>query len=121
MGATVVIIDDEPIVCTALLRQLRTLGISAVVADDALEAAEIINTEKPLMVICDKRMPHRSGVEVLIEPKRDHPTILRCLLTGSLSELTEEEAEAMAPCTFIGKPWSREQVDDLARQLGVPR
>jgi DNA-binding NtrC family response regulator len=115
----VVIVDDERAVATALMRELRVLGVNALVVEDPRETEAVVARTGAVAVICDKRMPQRSGVEVLTALKTKFPKLSRCLLTGSLSELTTAELAAFSPVTLVGKPWSRRDLENLVRSLGV--
>lgn len=118
-GVTVLIIDDEALVATALMRQLRALGAKTLVLANPLGAEATIEREQVRAVICDKRMPGRSGVEVLAAVRQRFPQVVRCLLSGSLSELSQLELERITPCLLLRKPWSNDELRGLLQSAGV--
>ncbi|MFT3709863.1 MAG: response regulator [Archangium sp.] len=119
VNASVVIVDDERSVASALQRELKQLGVTAVVVSDPELAEEALTSHGATAIICDKRMPTRSGIEVLVSVREKLPAVARCLLTGSLSELTKEEVDRITPCQLVGKPWSRRDLKELIVSLGL--
>ncbi|MBL8910522.1 MAG: response regulator [Archangium sp.] len=85
------------------------------VLDDPTEVEATVAANEVSAIICDKRMPIRSGVDVLLAIKQRFPEIARCLLTGSLSELTQDEVERLGPCVLISKPWTQHDLTTLIR------
>lgn len=105
-GAQVVlVVDDEAAVARAMARWLRRQGFQVHVLTDSAHFESVLVKEQPEIVICDYRMPGQSGVELLVLAKRLWPSARRCLISGSLSVLTQTERALIEPCQFIDKPW----------------
>lgn len=117
----ILIVDDERSIAVALSRQLKQLGLQTVVLEDPTEVEATIAAHAVTAIICDKRMPFRSGVEVLASVKALFPQVSRCLLTGSMSELTQAEVDQLSPCMLINKPWSEDDLTRLMRGWGLER
>ncbi len=106
----VLIVDDEPLVANALRREFRRLRLLARVLTDPSLTESVIAEERPRMIISDLWMPGRSGIEVLTSVKTLFPDIRRCLLSGSLFHLRQEDLALIEPCTLLGKPWTQEDL-----------
>lgn len=99
------IVDDEVTVARAMARWLRRQGFQVHVLTDSAHFEAALVKERPSIVVCDYRMPGHSGVELLVLAKRLWPAARRCLISGSLSLLTDGERVQIEPCLFIDKPW----------------
>ena len=82
MRHTVLLVDDEPKILTALKRLLRDEPYEILTAGHAEEAAGILNETPVDLIICDEEMPGMPGSEFLTHVARDYPDIVRIMLTG---------------------------------------
>lgn len=75
-------IDDDPDVLDGLQLSLRRQGEVHVAPDG--DSGLILAAQLPRLavVICDMRMPDRSGADVLADFRERHPAVTRLLLTG---------------------------------------
>lgn len=60
----ILVVDDDPAVLQIITRQLQTNGYATVLASSADEAEAILNEQDVPIVICDKTMPNRSGLDL---------------------------------------------------------
>jgi DNA-binding NarL/FixJ family response regulator len=80
--ATVVIVDDEPLIRTALARSLMEEGFAVVGAAGTGETAiEIAAAHHPDVVLMDIRLPGLSGIETIAELRRQAPASRVLVLT----------------------------------------
>jgi len=84
MAERVLVVDDEPLLLSALQRVLRKqLHVQVEVADGVDSAlASIEDGVEPAVVLTDLRMPVRSGLELLETIRRRWPDTARLLFTG---------------------------------------
>jgi two-component system, OmpR family, response regulator MprA len=61
---TILIVDDDPNICSVLRRGLRFEGYTVHVAEDGLQALEMARTEPPDLVVLDVMLPQMDGLEV---------------------------------------------------------
>src|SRR5210317_1891878 len=61
MEKTILCVDDEPAILSSLTRMLRPLPYRVITATDGMKALEMVNIEKPDLVISDVKMPRMDG------------------------------------------------------------
>jgi two-component system response regulator MprA len=61
---TILLVDDDPNICSVVRRGLRFEGYTVRVAEDGLRALEIARTEPPDLVVLDVMLPGMDGLEV---------------------------------------------------------
>jgi two-component system response regulator MprA len=68
---TILIVDDDPNICSVLRRGLRFEGYTVHVAEDGPQALEMARTEPPDLVVLDVMLPEMDGLEVCRRLRRD--------------------------------------------------
>lgn len=117
--ASVLIVDDEDMVRTALEQWLRLSGFETATASDALEATAAIDDMHPHVVLTDVRMPGLSGMDLLRKiGERGLPTEV-ILITGHGDVPMAVEAMRAGAFDFLQKPYVPEQlVNSITRAAG---
>lgn len=113
----VVIVEDDFLVAAGIGRVLRTAGADCRFVFDPRGTERVLEEVQPELLICDLQMPGRSGVEVLASARNHFPAVRRCLLSGSLDLLRQEDVARIEPCVLLCKPWKN---DELKRLLLPP-
>jgi two-component system alkaline phosphatase synthesis response regulator PhoP len=72
MNKTVLLVDDETVVVEIAKRKLESMGFKALCAYDGQEALDLLNSEKPDLIVLDVQMPRMNGYVFLTE-LRKHP------------------------------------------------
>ena len=67
----VLLVDDEEEFVSTLAERLELRNIKTLIATDGGQALQIIQTDKPPVVVLDVMMPDLSGLEVLRYLRRD--------------------------------------------------
>ena len=114
---TLLLVDDEPNILTALQRALRRDGYRILASDDPHKALDILAGERVDVILSDQRMPGMSGVEFLRRAKETHPETMRIVLSGytDLQFITDAINEG-AIYKFLTKPWDDEQLREQIRE-----
>ena len=105
--STVLCVDDEPHVLTALERVLRRYGCQVLLAENGSDALDLLERERIEVLICDEAMPGMCGTEVLRQAKMISPQTARVLLTAHCND----EAVVIPAVNdgeifrLISKPW----------------
>jgi diguanylate cyclase (GGDEF)-like protein len=103
---TLLLVDDEPNILSALKRLLRGAGLRILSAPGGKEGLEILAAEHVDVIVSDQRMPGMTGVEFLRIVKHSHPETVRMVLSGftELQSVTDAVNEG-AIYKFLTKPW----------------
>jgi response regulator RpfG family c-di-GMP phosphodiesterase len=80
--ATLLFVDDEPNMLSALRRLFHPLGHQMLVAGSGAEALEVMQAQPVDVLITDMRMPEMSGAQLLAQVVQRWPDTMRILLTG---------------------------------------
>ncbi|MDQ3828260.1 MAG: response regulator, partial [Candidatus Tectomicrobia bacterium] len=78
----VLIVDDERDMLGNCTRILRRCGYDCSTADTSELALELVESERPDVVLVDLRMPGKSGIEMVMAIKARHPDIEVVLMTA---------------------------------------
>lgn len=121
--ASLLLVDDEPRILSALERALRREGYLLEKADSVASALAILERRTFSLILSDYKMPGRNGAELLAVVRRRFPEMRRILLSGWTPEIAESELDAAAPDAVHAKPWDDEVLKDSIRALleGRPR
>ncbi|WP_229219875.1 EAL domain-containing protein [Rugamonas fusca] len=114
---TLLLLDDEPNVLSALTRLLRRDGYTILRATTADQAFELLAIHEVQVVVSDQRMPGMHGTEFLSRVKQVYPGTVRIILSG----YTELESVLNAiNCgeiyRFYTKPWDDMEMRDNIRE-----
>jgi len=110
---TVLVVDDEPGIRTALTRMLRSDGYRVLTAASGDEGLHVLSLNTVQVIISDQRMPGMSGTEFLGKVKDLYPETMRIILSGYTEiDVVTESVNRGAVFRFLTKPWD----DDLLRE-----
>lgn len=103
---TLLLVDDEQNILSALRRLLRSEGYRILTANCGAEAIELLKTETVDVVMSDQRMPGMAGVDLLRVAKEMQPECVRIVLSGytELQSVTSAINDG-AIYKFLCKPW----------------
>ena len=120
MPASILIVDDEPQVREIVCSALTGLRARLLEASNGVEAMDLIENEKPDLVITDYRMPLWNGLEICrsvrVAPKLWH--IRTILITGVLlpQELTDLVEQGVVDGA-LAKPFSTIEISKMVQHL----
>ena len=105
---TLLIVDDEDAVRSALRRTLRGEGYEILEAASGPEGLKIL-TQRPVdLVISDHAMPSMTGIEFLRSARMIRPDSMRIMLTGHADlEMAIRAINEGAIYRFLLKPWDQ--------------
>lgn len=114
---SILIVDDEKNVLSAIQRALRGEPYSIYSTDSVEKAFQLIKAREVSLVISDYKMPQTDGLEFLKQVKSLHPHILTIMLTGQAEvQLAVEAINAAGVYKFILKPWDDEDLKITVRR-----
>ncbi|MGO4479316.1 EAL domain-containing protein [Massilia sp. 2TAF26] len=113
---TLLYVDDEVNLLSAVRRQMRHAGYQVLVASNAEEAYEILAKTRVGVILCDQRLRGMSGTEFLSRVKHMYPDTVRMVLSGytDLHSVTEAVNRG-AIFKFLTKPWLEEDLAAAVR------
>lgn len=85
MNPVVLLVDDEPSVIDGLKRGLHKLPYTLLWAYSGKEAVDLLADNPVDVLVADEKMPEMSGSELLAYARKNHPKVLRIMLTGQAS------------------------------------
>jgi two-component system, NtrC family, response regulator HydG len=109
-NATVVVVDDDHDMVSALCDILRQAGYQPLGAHSGVEAIAIVERESPDVLISDLRMAGMSGHGLQAELKRLAPDLPVIIITAFGSIQTAVESMKLGAFDYITKPFSNSEL-----------
>lgn len=113
---TLLVIEDQATLRDNLALLLELEGFRVVTASDGLVGLELVCSERPDLVLCDRTMPRLDGVGV-VRALRSNPSfdgIPFLFLTARGEQADREEARELGADGYLTKPVVR---DDLVAEV----
>lgn len=109
MERTLLLVDDEENITSALVRLLRRDGYRILRATSGEAGLELLAQNEVGVIISDQRMPGMSGVEFLSKVRELYPDTVRMVLSGytELNSVTDAINRGSV-YKFLTKPWEDE-------------
>ena len=120
--ATLLLVDDESSVLSALRRLFRPHGYQLLQATSGQEALEMLKDEPVDLIISDMRMPGMDGAQFLEASRLLAPEAIRILLTGysdigaTIAAINRGELHR-----YIQKPWDDQDILLIVREALLRR
>lgn len=116
-GDTLLIVDDEANILSALTRLFRRDGYRLLRAQGGGEALAVLEANDVGVIVSDQRMPGMTGVQFLSKARERWPDTVRIMLSGytELSSVTDSVNEG-AIYKFLTKPWDDEVLRATVRE-----
>jgi signal transduction histidine kinase len=126
----VLVVDDEPGMRSGIARVLKECVVSlpemktevrftVVEADSAEQGLDIIELQKPDMILLDHKLPGMTGLELLIKISEKKIDILPIMMTAYASLETAVEATRNGAYDFLAKPFSPAELKNLIRKASA--
>jgi two-component system response regulator AtoC len=116
IAGKILIVDDEQEALENCRRILSRVPYDCLVASDPNDALDMIERERPGLVLTDLRMPQLDGIEVLAAAKRKDPAVLVVLLTAHATVETAVTAMRYGAFDYITKPFTSDELVQVVRR-----
>ncbi|TSA01777.1 MAG: response regulator [Nitrospiraceae bacterium] len=101
--ATILVIDDERMICDLLRAVFSAHGHEVLTATSGREGLELFRQRKPRFTLLDLAMPGMDGIEVLQEIRKINPDAPVIVLTGGDRDALEIRARGLGVTDFLRK------------------
>ena len=120
---SVLIVDDDADVVTAIKMALEDAGAVVQAAMDGTSAVDMAEKDMPDLVVLDMMLPKRSGFLVLErlkkgKPKGSKPFVI--MITGNLGTRHKTYAEALGVSDYINKPFRMDRLLTSIEKIFAP-
>jgi DNA-binding response OmpR family regulator len=124
-GKTILIVEDDPDMVTALMAVLSDSGATLTTAPDGNAAIDAAQQHDPDLVVLDAMLPKRSGFLVLeklkgpSKKKGQKPFVI--MITGNEGKRHQLWAESLGVDGYLNKPFRMDRlVESINRLLAAP-
>ncbi len=119
-GKTILLVDDDKDILTAMEAALSELGPTIITAMDGNQAVLQVESGSPDLVVLDQMLPKRSGFLVIENLKRAfkpdrRPKII--MITGNPGSRHKVYAESLGVCVYLNKPFRMDKLIDAVKKL----
>ena len=119
-GKTILVVDDDPDILTAITTGLTETGATIKTATDGNSVVGLVQTLTPQLVILDIMLPGKSGflvLELLRQkiPRNQGPKVI--MITGNQGQRHRQYAEALGVDGYLSKPFRMERLLEMTETL----
>lgn len=110
------IVDDEPGICSTISEVLQSSTRQVLVADDPETAIQLLNDEATPVVLLDIRLGRESGLQLFTQLRRIDPKVLIIFITGHGTSDTAIETMKLGAFDYLVKPLDLDQLQQVVDQ-----
>lgn len=111
----ILLIDDDPVVCSLASGILRKKGYEVLIAKEGQEGLSLARDNEPDMVIVDYQMPGMSGIDVLNRLKEFAPEVPVVILTAYGDASLTIQSIQIGAFDFIEKPINPKELLEIVK------
>jgi len=119
MREKLLVVDDERMILQLTSMVLSSKGFDVAVVDNAIDGYDLIERDRPALVLLDYMMPKVNGLEALREIRTRFPETYVIMFTGKGSEEVAVELMKAGASDYILKPFSNaklvERIENVLR------
>ncbi len=104
-GRTLLVVDDEERILSALRRSLRREDYEVLTAETPAAALRIVEERRVDAILSDHKMPGMTGLQLLSRAREIQPDVSLMMITGWTEEIPPETLEKIGVCALVTKPW----------------
>lgn len=112
---SILIVDDEANIRSALLRWFQICGFDVFSASDGVEAVALCQSNRFDVITMDLEMPRMGGIQALTEIRKKHPDVPVLIVTG-FSRDTQQALKAGAS-KVLTKPLRLRDLEEEVRSV----
>jgi DNA-binding response OmpR family regulator len=117
---TILLVDDDRDILTAMKMALEEAGYKILTCADGNDAIQQAETARPDLVVLDMMLPKRSGFLVMEKLKRgkkrtDPPRVI--MITGNQGVRHKTYAEGLGVDAYLNKPFRMERLLETVKKI----
>lgn len=114
---TVLFVDDEAHILSAIRRLIRPLNINAHFANSGAEGLSLLEQHPVDLIVSDMRMPEMDGATFLAKVQERWPDTIKMLLTGYADmSSTIKALNDGGIYRYISKPWDDDELKSILQE-----
>jgi len=115
----VVLVDDEPHITHMISRKLEQSGFTVRTASDGRQGLDLVNEQRPDLIITDLQMPYMSGVELAERlHKSDRTNSVPIIMLTARGFMVENEVRELDNIrALLSKPFSPRSLVELVNKV----
>lgn len=118
----VLLIDDEPYIIEFLGDELNERGVPFIQASDGKTALELIESERPSVIVSDYKMPGLDGLKLLQFMRNLGTPAPVIWITGNADEAVMTDAWRLGVFHLFEKPFdTKTVVNEIVKAMRLPR
>ena len=106
LRAKILIIEDDRKMAAALVAGMEPAGYEVATASSAEEGFFLVHTLQPDLLLLDLTLPHRNGLDILKQIRREGIDLLVLILTSHNTVEDRVEGLSSGADDYLGKPFS---------------
>lgn len=113
----ILVVDDAITVRRVIQRLLVREGYKVALANDGLHALQVLEQQRPLMVLSDIEMPRMDGFELVrnIRSRAEYADLPIVMISSRIAQKHQDHAFSLGANHYLGKPYSEAQLLGLIR------
>jgi len=109
-GWKILVVDDEPTICSLLARLLRKEGMAVEIAHDGRNALDALRSQPPDLLLLDYRLPDMTGQDVLVEARALLPSLPVIVITAYADVQTAVKSIRAGAVDYLAKPFDHKNL-----------
>jgi len=114
---TVLVVDDEDVVCRSCRRILESQGFRVATTTDAREGLSLATEKDFVAILLDIKMPVMDGIRFLEELRKTNHSVPVILITGYPNTPDVGSAMRLGAADYVVKPFTPEEITQALRRL----
>lgn len=114
---TLLVVDDEEVVCQACRRIFSRQGFQVEANVDAREGLAWATERDYTIILLDIKMPNMDGIQFLERLREKRPDVPVLIITGYPSIPNAAAAMRLGACDYVTKPFTSEEVTQAVQRV----
>ena len=106
----ILIVDDEPDIAEVLGDRLEANGFDVRTVSNARACYAAVEEDAPHLILLDIQMPEISGLDALVELKKNHPNVPVLMISASTARDAARTSVERGAEGFVLKPFEPEEL-----------